>query len=188
MATTTVPVRHAALIGASRSAARLLLFAALLGLGLLSGAHSTSAAAGSVTYPAGWNLVSAPVGATFKQAQGSIYTFQIGDARYQVQSTSVGASGSWGYWAYFPTATTVTLGGISQDAGSVVAPAGGWIMIGSPSAIHQVVVSGADTVLTYDPVSAQYSATTILQPGQGAWAIRSTQGTIRMAYDPINAP
>src|SRR5690349_5964673 len=142
----TAAGKHTRWVRTGQATSRLLVLVVLLGLGLLWGAHGTRAATGSVTYPAGWNLVSAPVGATFTQAQGSIYTFQLGDTRYQVQSTAVGASGSWGYWAYFPRATSVTLGGISQDSGSVVAPAGGWIMIGSPSAIHPVVVTGADTV------------------------------------------
>jgi hypothetical protein len=51
-------------------------------------------------------------------------------------------------------------------------------MIGNPSATDTLGVHGADTVLVYDAAAGQYSETTTLKPGQGAWALSFSGATI----------
>ena len=43
--------------------------------------------------------------------------------------------------------------------------------------VSLVIVSGADVVYVYDQV-AGYAPTTVLQPGQGAWAYSAAGGTL----------
>ncbi|MHB8573765.1 MAG: hypothetical protein ACYDCQ_00390 [Dehalococcoidia bacterium] len=132
----------------------------------------------SASYPAGWVLVSGPGGTTFGAAQGSLYTFQAGDAAYETVNPNSGVAAGEGYWAYFNGPATVALAGQSTVNAAIQAPAGAWVMIGNPSATDTLTVNGADTVLIYDPAGGQYSAATSLKPGQGAWAMSLDGGMI----------
>jgi PKD repeat protein len=132
----------------------------------------------SVTYPAGWNLVSAPGGTTFSQASGALFTFQAGDANYRSLAPAQGVSAGLGYWAFFTAATTVTFNGNGSTSASISAPAGQYVMIGNPSAANTLRVTGADSVIVYNATSGGYANATTLAPGQGAWALSSAGGTI----------
>lgn len=137
----------------------------------------------TVTYQPGWNLVSAPAGTVFSQAQDPLYTFPPGATEYTVVPNSSALASGRGYWAFFNAATTVTLTGTPGGSASFNAPASAWFQIGNPG-IRPATVSGADSVVTYDPVAGAYVATTTLQPGQGAWAISLAGGTITVTVNP----
>jgi hypothetical protein len=126
----------------------------------------------------GWVLVAAPGGTTFSGAQGSLYTLQAGDDAYESLSPNTGVAAGEGYWAYFAGPATVALSGQSTSNAAIQAPAGVWVMVGNPSATDTLAVHGADTVFVYDAAGGQYSQTTTLNPGQGAWALSYSGGTI----------
>ena len=54
---------------------------------------------------------------------------------------------------------------------------GQWILIGDPSGALGATVTGASAVYTYDPTNG-YQQASMLQPGQGAWALGSGSGSI----------
>ena len=62
----------------------------------------------TVTYPAGWNLAAGPTGTVLRGAAGALYTLQANDSSYEVLPVSTPLQDGWGYWAYFPSTTTVT--------------------------------------------------------------------------------
>lgn len=82
-----------------------------------------------------------------------------------------------GYWAFFPRPTTVTIPFTLPGTGSRFLPGDRWIMVADPSYLP-VRVTGADAVYTYDPATGKYAPTTMLQPGQGAWAYAVLTGEI----------
>jgi hypothetical protein len=135
----------------------------------------------SRTFSAGWNLIAAPAGTDLSSA-AALYAWQPNDSSYESVSPS-GSSNGVGYWAYFATATTVTLAAGSQHAAvSVPAPAGTYVLVGNPSGVAAAAVSGADVLFTYDPASGYQSAGpgALLPPGSGAWALSFTGGTITL--------
>lgn len=132
----------------------------------------------AVTYATGWNLVAFPGGTDLSQVTGPFYTWQPADTNYEtIDPTQQATSSGFGYWAYFSSSTTLTLGAGSNDFYAVLAPAAQYIMIGNPSGTESAVVSGADAVDSYDPV-AGYGTSPILNPGQGAWVISNSGGPI----------
>lgn len=139
----------------------------------------TAPTAGTIIYPAGWDLVSGPPGTDFSAAQGLLYTIQPGDSRYQSTSPGGGTKSGWGYWALFASDTAVRLPAGSTTPATVTAPAGQFFMIGNPSGSRPATVTGADAVLTYDPIQGYQQATT-LPPGRGAWVFSANGGTIRV--------
>lgn len=138
----------------------------------------------TVTYQPGWNLVSGPAGtlltgptvscAATAQAQpcvtGSLYTFQPGDTSYEVFPLTTPLRANLGYWAYFPTVTTVTLPDVptppASSAGGTLTAS--FFMIGNPSDAT-MTITGATVSWTYDPASVKYVQSTTLAPGQGAF-------------------
>ena len=143
---------------------------------------STAPGGPSISYGAGWNLVSAPAGTAFAQAGNPLYTFQGNDAAYETLPNTSGVTSGFGYWAFFNVATSVTLSGASGTSASVPAPAGHWVMVGNPSASTTLTVRGADTVYTYDPIGGYVAAPgNQLSPGRGAWAISNGGGTITVS-------
>lgn len=152
--------------------------AALLLL-LLVGAPRTGDAQGAatVTYQPGWNLVGAPAGTVFAGAGDPLYSFPPGATAYQVIPAGQAAVAGRGYWALYGEATTVTLAGTPQGSVTIQASAGRWFQIGNPG-LGIADVIGADSVLTYDARAGMYVAATVLQAGQGAWAIRQTDGPV----------
>lgn len=84
-----------------------------------------------------------------------------------------------GYWAYFPSATTVTLPTVAAQATTLVLPPGHYTMVGDPFD-GPAVLTGADAVSTYS-ASTGYESTTTLQPGQGAWVLSRGGGTLTIS-------
>ena len=134
----------------------------------------------SVVYPAGWNLVGVPDGTTLPV---DAYLWQPQQGSYATVPAGQPLTGGNGYWAYFSTATTVSISG-GRPSGVIAAPANGWVMVGDPSATVPVLVSNADLMFTWDPVAQSYSRTNALGPGQGGLALRSTSGNLLIAPAP----
>src|SRR5579883_1041149 len=175
--------------GPPRIRPRRLLILVLIALALIIGAGRIAAVRGQtpqptpfnpntgpvvrVSYPPGWNLVSAPAGAPLPPSSRPIYTYAAGG--YQTVDPSSTQPGV-GYWAYYDAVTSQSFPGGGPETFTLPIPAGQWIMIGNPRG-SLVVVTGADAVYIYDPVQG-YETTTVLEPGQGAWAFSYSGGTL----------
>jgi len=133
---------------------------------------------GTVTYPAGWNLVSGPDGTVFSQADDPMYTLETDGTTNTPRPNAWGVTSGYGYWAKFDVATTVALHGCDTPVVIRSAPASTFIMIGNPRATTTLPVYGADVVYWYDPDLNNYVVVTTLAPGQGALAISLTGGSI----------
>jgi PKD repeat protein len=129
----------------------------------------------SVTYQTGWNLIAAPTGTLITGALGPLYTLQSGSSYQTTQSTESGL----GYWAFFAVPTTVSLAPTGPVTITRSLQPGLFIMIGNPGS-SPATVSGADVVYTYSAATG-YQATTVLLPGQGAWALSLAGGNVTIA-------
>jgi PKD repeat protein len=134
----------------------------------------------TVNLPAGWNLVGGPTGAIVSNNSGPLYTFQAGDTAYQSVPSGTPLRAGFGYWAYFTSGGTITLPTTNPQVVNASLPAGQYIMISNPGN-SGATVSGADSVLTFDPSANSYFPATSLAPGQGAWAISLAGGTVSIA-------
>jgi hypothetical protein len=123
----------------------------------------------TVTYQAGWNLVSGPDGSTLSGATGYLYTLQPGDSNYVVLPVTAPLRGCWGYWAYFPAGGSLMASEDTTTRCDVPTLPGQWVMIGNPSPSQTLSFSGIDFAYTYDPAGG-YSDVQTLAPGQGAFA------------------
>jgi len=133
----------------------------------------------------GWNLVGGPDGSTVTGAVGPAYTLQPGDTSYE---TIAGAPlrGGEGYWVDFTNGTSVSLPVVGAGQISVQLPPGQFVLIGDPGTAP-ATVSGADTVLVFDP-SNGYLPTMTLAPGQGAWAESDLGSTATISWGPPLPP
>ncbi|GEM_PF-1860153 len=136
----------------------------------------------TVTYHAGWNLVSVPTGTELIGAVGPAYALGPGDAGYVPlgQGELVGGRAAW---VYFAQDSTITLGRTAAEFSRVVAPPGSFVLAGDPSATDAVRVDGADMTMTYDPVNG-YRQVNELQPGQGAFLVAQAGGAITLGKAP----
>jgi hypothetical protein len=144
-------------------------------LGLLFAARSHPDPTVAITYPPGWNLISAPDGSLVRGATGVLYTFQPGDTDYQQFPVTTPLRGGYGYWAYFPSGGTVDLAPGTSRYAITLLP-GQYVMLGNPSAQQSASVQGADDVELYDPISGTYVPSNVIPAGQGAWV--AAQGTV----------
>jgi hypothetical protein len=138
---------------------------------------------GTASYPAGWNLVGVPEGTILTGAVGPLYTLQAGDTSYETIPPGSPLHGGVGYWAYFPTPTSVTLNPAAHPWIPLSLPVQQWVMVGNPSqgpgmvsfatslTIGQLADQEPAESEIYDPTLGEY--TTVqpggLLPGQGAW-------------------
>jgi plastocyanin len=132
----------------------------------------------SVSYGAGWNLVSGPAGMILSGTSGPLYTLRAGDTAYETVPAGTPLAANVGYWAYFNGPSTETLALSAATPVSIPLPAGQYVLIGNSSSMP-MTVAGADSVLTYDPLRG-YQSATVLQPGQGAWAYSRAGGALSM--------
>lgn len=137
----------------------------------------------SVSYAAGWNIVAGPTGSTLTGNSGPLYSFRPGDTSYELAASGSPLTAGAGAWAYFSANTTTSIGISNQGSMSVQLPAGQFVMIGN-SGDTTATVSGADTVLVYNPSSGSYNQTTQLAAGQGAWAISARGGQATLTNFP----
>ena len=135
----------------------------------------------TVTYHAGWNFVAGPRGTRFSGAIGPLYTLVSGDSGYRSIPAGQPAIDGYGYWAYFPSDTTVTLDGSGGVFFTVLAQPGQWLMVGNDSGVGPMRILGASAAQSYDSQSGRYQATNTLNPGQGAWVLPNANGVIAVA-------
>src|SRR5579885_1069249 len=160
-----------------------LLLCVTLLLGGQAAAPRVAAQAGAtVTYHAGWNLVSVPTGTELTGASGPAYALGPGDSGY-VPLGRGELVGGRAAWVYFPQDTTIALGRSAAEYSRVIAPAGNYLLAGNPSASEVVAVSGADVAMTYDP-QIGYQQVSELQPGQGAFLVSQAGGDILLGQAP----
>ncbi len=145
---------------------------------------ATNSDGASLTFPAGWNLVSLPPDTDLSTISGPLYTWQPGDTDYETIDPANGTSYGFGYWAYFSASTQVTLGSGKTDFFALLAPAGQYVMLGDPSGTEAAVITGADIAYIYDPVAGQYGAGDIITPGQGAWVYSANGGPVTVTPMP----
>jgi hypothetical protein len=138
----------------------------------------------SVSYAPGWNIVAGPSGSTITGNVGSFYSFRPGDTTYEVAPAGSALTAGVGAWAYFTARTNTTIGMANPGNMSVQLPPGQFVMIGN-SGDTAATVSGADSVLVYNPSNGGYSQTTQLAAGQGAWAISMNGGMATMTNAPV---
>jgi len=145
-----------------------------------TGSGAAQGAAGrTVTFSAGYNMIGVPSGTAVNA--DSVLAFDTAANSYTQLGSGDSLSGGRGYWAYFSGDIPVTLPAGSNASITVAASAGKWQLIGNPSGTTPALVTGADEVFAFDAVAGQYMAVTSLQPGQGAWALSRSGGSITSA-------
>jgi plastocyanin len=150
--------------------------------GSSSAGSGGSAAPGSgrtLSLGAGYNLVGPPAGTSF--GDNSAFAFDPAANTYRALDTGAQTQAGQGYWVLSDNGGNLTLAAGSNTPVTVTAGAGMWQLIGDPSGTQAALVTGADAVWTYDAGSGQYQRATMLQPGQGAWAMSLAGGTITIA-------
>jgi hypothetical protein len=140
-----------------------------------------------VVYAAGWNLVGVPTGTMLSAAATPLYTLRATDTAYVPVSSNQPLLGGEGYWALFYAATTVILPDAGPQSATVYLPAGHYVQVGNPGS-KPVALTGADMVLGYNPSSGGFVQTTILEPGQGAWAISRNGATLTLTPTDLPSP
>ena len=147
-------------------------------------AGATGAATGptaSKLYAAGWNLVAGPAGTRFSGTDGALFTLQPDSEGYTAVQNGGPTRTGFGYWAHFGRDTTVTFAADGPADYSIDLPAGRYVMVGNPSGTRPATVSGADSVLTFDPTKNAYAESRTLQPGQGALVISADGGRVTVS-------
>jgi hypothetical protein len=141
----------------------------------VQGQSGTGGSPSQIALAAGWNLVAGSDGTTLP-----VDAFRWNPAlnRYDVVPAGQPLQAGAGYWAFASGATVVPLAQSAANAATVSAPAGLWVMVGDPTQGTSATVQGADALFTWDPLAQKYVAATLLQPGQGAWALSYAGGTI----------
>jgi len=142
----------------------------------------------TVTYPPGWNLVAGPAGTVLSGTVGPLYTYEAGDTSYEVLPADTPLEAGIGYWAYFPSATSITLASTMTSDLTIPVPADQWVMVGNPfnfSAVVRGSPSADLTVEAWDPGSEQYMTVPPvpccqLDAGRGAWVFSARGGTIEV--------
>ncbi|MGI8551955.1 MAG: hypothetical protein ACR2PL_14390 [Dehalococcoidia bacterium] len=128
-----------------------------------------------VIYPAGWNIIGGPAGLMLPAIASGPFAFPPGATAYVVPAAGQMLQAGLGYWVLFNAQTPVSLPLVAGQPVTVQLPAGQYVLIGNPNDTA-ATVTGADSVLVYDPIAGAYQQTSTLAPGQGAWAISSAGG------------
>jgi hypothetical protein len=130
----------------------------------------------AISYPTGWSIVAGPAGTVVSGNMGSLYTFQANNTAYQIVTNGASLQAGQGYWAYFPAAANSSIPQSGPQTLTATLPAGQYVMIGNPGGAP-ATVTGADSVVIFDPSANGYVPASTLAPGQGAWAISINGGT-----------
>lgn len=151
-------------------------------------------------YVAGWNLVGISEEEGPPPTSASLYRLLPDGSGYEAIAPADALPGV-GYWAYFahdthgivpPHGPCERLMPSPSDPGLEICvpafppiplPAGQWMMVGNPYT-SPVAVLGADAVEVYDPTSGDYYATTVLTPGEGAFAYSTGGGELSFGLPP----
>ena len=127
----------------------------------------------TVTYPAGANLIGVPTGTVL---QTTVYSLDANGNRVAVPAGTPLVGGT-GYWAYFTQPTTVNLPSGSTSA-TVQAPAGGYVLVGNPSATANATIRGADLLQQFNAALQVFLPLYSLPPGSAALAYSASGGTL----------
>lgn len=163
----------------------LLALVALLLFGAHRPLHLGAQSGGTVSYPAGWNLIGVPTATLLEQAQGPAYALGPDSTGYQQLGPGEEIAGR-GAWVYFPQDITVDLGRTAAEFSRTLAPAGQYVIVGNPSATETLALGGADQAFSYDPANG-YVSVTELRPGQGAFVFSEAGGEITIGKAPTGA-
>lgn len=144
------------------------------GSGTASGGPA-AASGRTAMFHAGYNLVGVPGGTALGAASVFAFDPQANSYRDASAETLVGGHG---YWAFFDAEAVMPLPAGSNATVTLNALAGAWQLLGNPSGTQPALVAGADQLFAFDPAAGQYLAVTMLQPGQGAWALSRSGGAI----------
>lgn len=136
----------------------------------------------TVQYPAGWNLVGGPAGTALTGNTRGLYTFGFRDKDYKVLPPDMPLTGGLGYWAYFPSGGSASLGASGPCVIAVPIGAGEYVMVGHPWQTGTATVRGAERVLKYEAATG-YVASVTLRPGQAAWAYSSVATSAAVVVD-----
>ncbi len=126
-----------------------------------------------VTFPAGWNIMDEGVAAqlTIQLSNESAYTFAAGDSAYRMVVFDSNHPPAFkpispGYWVFLPTTMQATIPAVGpMESALHINPR--WTMVASEAGTPLRIV-GADLVLLYDPVMADYQVTDQrIDPGRG---------------------
>jgi hypothetical protein len=145
------------------------------------GAAPTGTYPTSISYPAGWNLIS---GVRLSGSEGTVYTASADGSLQPLQGLAVDQGTlPEGYVAYFPQPVTVPLAPRGPLGGSIQVGAPQWLLLGNPGQTP-VSVEGADAVEAFDPTTNSYIAVAVLQPGQAAWVYPGPTGLVTLVPQP----
>lgn len=136
----------------------------------------------TITYPAGWDLVGGPIGTVLANTSSSLYTYQANDSNYEVLPPGTPLTSGVGYWVQFTVTTTESIPLTFPRSMMISLPPSHFVMVSNPGSTP-ASLSGADLVLTYDPIQG-YVQTSTLNPGQGAWALSFYGGTLTITNAP----
>jgi hypothetical protein len=139
-------------------------------------APSAGPTVASVTYPAGANLIGVPSGTVL---QTVVYSLDGAGNQVPVPAGTPLVGGT-GYWAYFAAPTTVNLPAGSTSA-TVQAPAGGYVLVGNPSATADASIRGADLLQQFNAALQVFLPLYSLPPGSAALAYSNNGGTITVS-------
>jgi hypothetical protein len=127
-----------------------------------------------------WNLISNPL---FRLDNSVASMFPTATNTYQYNPPYAPSSTlipGRGYWAKFPSATSVTYGGHQPHATVANAGIAGWNLVGA----HSVAVpapSGGIISSAFYGYNNGYQQAATLQPGQGYWVKTSSAGSFALA-------
>ncbi len=143
-----------------------------------AGSSATTAPTGgrTLSLSAGYNLVGPPDGTTF--GDSTAFAFDPQANMYHQLDAGEQTQAGQGYWLLSDNGGSMPLAAGSNTPATFMAAAGAWQIIGNPSGTQAALVTGADALWTYDAAGGQYQKATMLQPGQGAWALSQAGGRI----------
>jgi hypothetical protein len=143
-----------------------------------------TARAATVAFTRGYQLVSGPDGTVFSGVFGQMYTLDVASQQFRPFDPTQPVRGGVGYFAYLAAPVAlVKMGADSHDPVSVNVPAGGYALVGNPSAYSGATVAGADAVYGFD-ASAGYMPESQIPPGQGALVYSDNGGTVTISPVP----
>ncbi len=147
-----------------------------------------------VDYRAGWNLIGVTQAGAGLPTPVPLERLTPDGTEYEAISPTDALPGV-GYWAYFPrdergeSVYVSPCQRIMSDPSNpsvqrcvpafppITVPAGHWVMISNPYG-QAVAVAGADVVYVYSTATGEYQQTSVLSPGEGAFAYSASGGQL----------
>jgi hypothetical protein len=137
-------------------------------------ASSVRAQVAPLGYSPGWNLVGGPAGMDFSSAEG---LFVYRDGAYAPAGAAT-ASACAGYWAYFPTFSTLNLP-FTADAARTCSLQAGWTLVGDPFDDPAALPFGT-VAFAWDPAAQGYTPATMIPAGRAVWVWSPSGGSISL--------